>query len=866
MKLGSSARTVLVAWAASLSMLSAGWCNAQDLNALLVQLSSSDPEVQSQGMSDLIQAHDGVLPCLPALVEIANNSTRENRLIALDLISGFGPHGKSAANRLRGSLQDKDTRLRIAAANAILSLEKKNEAAVTALGEALHSELAVDRRDAAQMLVQHGVAAKGAVRELIAAADDADPEVRLEAVRALGVVTPTRSDQVIAVLRKRLADELPRIRGAAAEALWNLDEPADELMAVLINLVTTYEPESSRDVLASVGAHDAGVELIGKIGPEAKAAVPALIAALDNPQTGERMAAADALGEIGTASAPAVERLARSLRDTECHSFPFVHRAWYVSDQAAAALRKIGVAARPALIEGLSDKDERVRALAAQQLGFMAFDRQSVAALLAALDDRDDSVRAIAASSLGRMGPAAIEAAPQLAARLNDHGEWISFPGGGIGSRFSVGQHVFEALRSIRPKADQIGPALVKTLKADPRIEPAMLNMLRHLGATAKEVIPALEVLLQDKSQRVKAAQALATIAPDYPGLLEILQTALAEMNDDDLTGVARGLGDLGTRATSVVPALYAAIEKERIEPQIGAAAILKIAPGEVRAARALVEALRESWSDAAGDTWPMLAPHAAAADDFLLAGLTLELPGKEKECFWVPRKESELRLRSAELLIDRGIQTPQVVDALIQLCDSDDCVVRSTSADAIGKIGPAASKAVAALVQLLPDNELYLVGGDFYGNGGERNSPGDHAVDALAKIGKPAVANLSATLRDENWQVRQRAAVALGKIGPTAATAANELSIALKDQNSEVRAAAARALGRIQDSRKQTIAVLVTALADKRLNVRVVVAEAIGELGTQATSAIPALNSLRSDPFESAQKAASRALEQIQR
>lgn len=868
----------LCAFSVALHVPSSGLCREDDLKPLLVKLTSQDPAVQDEGMSDLFLTHDGVLACLPPLVEIATTSTPENRAAALRLISGFGPHGKSAAPKLYPLLEYEEDRIRIAVAGAILSLETRNDAAVDVLGKALQAKRFEDRFAAAQELFSAGLFAKGAIPSLIAATKDENPQVRMEVVRALARVTPIRNKEVVAIFHELLADKSPGIAGAAAAALWDLDEPAETLVPTLIKLVQEFKVDPKRDVTQDIWGHDAGVEVLGEIGPEAKAAVPVLIAALDSKQAGERLAAADALGEIGPEAKSAIPRLAKSLRETETHTFVFAHHAWYVSDQAAIALRRIGPASRPILVAALADQNERVRAIAANELGQMPADKETAAALTKLLGDRDESVRAVSAFNLGRMKSVANDAVPLLAAHLNDAGEWVSFPGGGIGSRFSVGQHVLEALFAIDPKAEVIVPEMIDSLKKDRRIEAAMLGMLQHLGPGAKDAMPALEPLLRDEKQRLGAAQAIAKISPDYPGLFEILKKELdaGKVDFQKTIPAARGLGDLKAQAKEAIPALYAALEDQG-EPSarvIIAAAIVKIDSSEARAVRTLAEELRQSperfflfeGHSEAAKVWPTLGPAAKPAEELLIAGLSLELPDKDQDYFWQPRREKELHLRSAELLISAGSAEPAIIDTLIRLCDCDDCGTRGGAADALGKIGPAAAKAVPALVQMLSDDELYLVGGDFYGNGGVRNLPGEHAAAALSRIGAPAVAALQAELRNENSLIRLRAVSALGQIGPPAKKSADSIVAALKDEKQKVRAAALGALSAISDNRAETIAAMIPLLRDDHLLVRVAAAKALEKAGAAAKPAVPELRRLREDPYELARNAAEESIAAIEK
>ena len=73
-------------------------------------------------------------------------------------------------------------------------------------------------------------------------------------------------------------------------------------------------------------------------------------------------------------------------------------------------------------------------------------------------------------------------------------------------------------------------------------------------------------------------------------------------------------------------------------------------------------------------------------------------------------------------------------------------------------------------------------------------------AVEALAKIGKPAVDPLIRALEDENRQVRSGAAWALGKIKDRRAV--EPLIRALGDESNTVRTESAFALGEIGDKK----------------------------------------------------------------
>ena len=141
----------------------------------------------------------------------------------------------------------------------------------------------------------------------------------------------------------------------------NWDAGINDILSVIkpippeIQNLTSALRSEDRDVRASA------VLALGKIGPEPKAAVPALIEALKDEYQEIRWHAANTLTDIGPDAKAAVPALIEALKDDY----------WSVRQPSAQALGKIGPEAKaavPALIKALKDDDGNVRRYAAKAL------------------------------------------------------------------------------------------------------------------------------------------------------------------------------------------------------------------------------------------------------------------------------------------------------------------------------------------------------------------------------------------------------------------------------------------------------------------------------------------------------------------
>lgn len=218
-----------------------------------------------------------------------------------------------------------------------------------------------------------------------------DPDARLEgALRG----DPWYNGRPATAWHDDLADPDEIARSLAAE---RLRDPA--AVPVLEHLLKSDGPAAPRWYAADV---------LGQIGPPARAAGPALVAALHDPDPTVRKVAIQSIGKL----APEVPGAVPALIEL----FPDVGAVRAVAEFGPAAGDAV-----PKLIPLLDDPDPAVRRNACRTLGRIgAAARSAVPALTARLTDPNPPVREYAAKALGWIGPSAASAIPELVKLLAD--------------------------------------------------------------------------------------------------------------------------------------------------------------------------------------------------------------------------------------------------------------------------------------------------------------------------------------------------------------------------------------------------------------------------------------------------------------
>ena len=255
------------------------------------------------------------------------------------------------------------------------------------------------------------------------------------------------------------------MRGNAAAAIPRLaqvltDDPAPEvrqMAAVALGALGDGTAEALESIRAAILKDDsdivrgAAIRCLQPLGPRAKPAVPELVRALADTNSGNRSDAALALGWIRSDAEEALPALAGVLRDAQQPTILRINAAISLgrigSAEAAQCLPDIvalvdspdkhvrvgfimavsefGPSAKSVahqLTCYLSDPDPMVRTMAAgtfYDIGSPELN-DAIPILVAMLSDPDDGVRGNAALSLGAAVPAAIDALPALRNLLSD--------------------------------------------------------------------------------------------------------------------------------------------------------------------------------------------------------------------------------------------------------------------------------------------------------------------------------------------------------------------------------------------------------------------------------------------------------------
>jgi HEAT repeat protein/outer membrane protein assembly factor BamB len=226
--------------------------------------------------------------------------------------------------------------------------------------------------------------------------------------------------------------------------------------------------------------------------------------------------AANRLGELGAAAAPAVPALDVALNDgTQDHLF------WKLQPAAAKALGEIGPAAAQVLLKAAGGADSSLRRIAVNALGVLEqHPVEAARAIRDSLKDKEPGVRRACVLALVRL--------------TEEEGVLDAIQASIKDSDTSVQQAAIFVLGSNGLKSKPAIPALLNAIHdPDPLVSRAAIVALGRVGTGTDTIVAALIEVIRsgDDSQKNSALAALGIVGPEAKTALPVVVTALTDDN-----------------------------------------------------------------------------------------------------------------------------------------------------------------------------------------------------------------------------------------------------------------------------------------------------------------------------------------------
>jgi HEAT repeat protein len=443
---------------------------------------------------------------LAVLEELLKDKVQlRNAPLVFSLLGRLGAKAKSAVPALRALVVEKesDLTLRLKAARVLGSIGPPAREALPALFVLVHDIVLARDLDSAEISDSVLLGKPRAIR--------------IHRLASLGDVDLQRdAEQALQRVRKSAFREIGQLEGV-------LTEEAALLQQEILSLIARIGPAAVQpacDDLKSerLGTRIRAARVLSRLGPRARAGIPALRAALKDHHLSVAVEAAVALYAITNEGDNLIEVLGRGL-----------------DAPGTTALRAAGVLA---------------------QIGPAA--SKAVPSLIKALRSRRGAARREAARALGAIGAEAKPACDGLQERLRD-------------PRTGVRVQAALALQRIESKIDPVPILLAALREADsPAVRRAVIDAFSALGDKAKPLLAYLFPLLEDSHHQVRtaAARLVWKLSKDGRAVLEVLQRSAgnAQVRSSVRVAALKTLGEMGKQARPAT-AVVAGIMRDPLAP-----------------------------------------------------------------------------------------------------------------------------------------------------------------------------------------------------------------------------------------------------------------------------------------------------------
>lgn len=498
---------------------------------LITSLEDARAEVRNDASLTLVEIGGSVVP---AVTPSLRSSTPRVRIEACEILGHMGAAAAPAVPELLPLLVDADVMVVRAAATALGDVHSEARLCVPALSKLLASESVPVRIVATKALGEFGPEATSAVSALLPLLKDSHAPVRAAAAGALGATRDGRVE-VVGALIGLLSDENAAVTVKAANGLSQIGE------AAVPALVRTLKDDNFR-ILA--------IEILGEIGPQARAAVPSLLELMTQSDTNAavRHEAMIALGLMGPGAASAAPQLLGILsRPADADLHP----------GAAWVLARIGEKKAIPVLKTLagSSQDERTqRAIAWALVTLEPGNTEHAAVAVPYLTKSASSdlalVRKESLAALSKLGALASAAVPVILERAEKDAD------------DAVRAQALRALADVGAPVDKVLPVAVASF-SDSSIEVRLASryVLGRLGTAAKQTEAQLREAARAGSgfEQILSAWALVHVAPSPEHATLALPLILsAEQHPEPRirAEVAETLGEIGGSSDAARKAL----------------------------------------------------------------------------------------------------------------------------------------------------------------------------------------------------------------------------------------------------------------------------------------------------------------------
>jgi HEAT repeat protein len=255
------------------------------------------------------------------------------------------------------------------------------------------------------------------------------PVKRSTALRALEIIGPNHKPVVPAVRTALREDKAESVRAAAAQTLGRMAAKAKDVRDLIDPVADALQHDKSgvvREAAAAALGHMASERDLKTALPVlVRLGMPALTEALKDKHEGTRAAAAAAVGKIGPDARDALPLLLEIAKDKKADRLT---REYAVRSLVRVSGPGDAATLLPTLIDALGDAGAHadVRKAAAEMLARLGKDASgAVLALGKALQDKDANVRRAVAYALEKIGPEAKDALPALQTALKDPDKFV---------------------------------------------------------------------------------------------------------------------------------------------------------------------------------------------------------------------------------------------------------------------------------------------------------------------------------------------------------------------------------------------------------------------------------------------------------